>query len=150
MTDANLPDLPIRRDRIADYLPHRDPFLFVDEVTELLPGNLISGYLDVTGEEHLLAGHFPGRPIWPGVLTLEAMAQLWGVCEALANPSGQGVGVFAAVDRVKFRRMVVPGDRLEMTVRLDRRRGPYVRVMAEARVNGESAAEGVLSFGVAP
>jgi len=143
--------LPLDRAAIEDLLPHRAPFLFLDRVTGLVPGESASGHLDITGDEPLLAGHFPGRPVWPGVLTVEALAQLWGACDAAARetPGAGGLGVFAAADKVRFRRMVVPGDRLCLHVSLQRRRGPFTRVRAEARVNGEVAAEGILSFGVA-
>ena len=143
------PELPLGRAEIRELLPHRDPFLFLDRVTDLEPGVRARGARLITGDEAVLAGHFPGRPVWPGVLTIEAMAQLWGVCDALAAERGEGaLGVFAAVDKVRFRRPVLPGDLLEMRVELDRRRGSFSRVRAEARVDDEPVAEGTLSFGV--
>ncbi|MFO7942042.1 MAG: 3-hydroxyacyl-ACP dehydratase FabZ [Bacillota bacterium] len=150
MDTGESPNLPLAREDIRRYLPHRDPFLFLDCVTELTPGERAEGYFDVRAEETVLGGHFPGRPIWPGVLSLEAMAQLWGVCDSIpsADREDSGLGVFAAVDRVRFRRPVLPGDRLQMEVELQRRRGSFSRVSARARVDGELAAEGILSFGV--
>ncbi|MFP4200875.1 MAG: 3-hydroxyacyl-ACP dehydratase FabZ [Bacillota bacterium] len=150
METVNSPDLPLNREQIQRYLPHRSPFLFLDSVTALLPGERAEGYFDILAEETILGGHFPSRPIWPGVLSLEAMAQLWGVCDAVGCTDGDDarLGVFAAVDRARFRRPVFPGDRLKMEVELERRRGSFSRVNAWARVDGDLAAEGLLSFGV--
>ena len=113
-------------------LPHRPPFLFVDEVTGVDPGRSASGLWRLTGQEPFFAGHFPGRPTLPGVLMVEAMAQLGGIA-LLSDPRFSGcVPLFGGIDKARFRRQVVPGDLLDMTVELDQlgsigREGPRHR-----------------------
>ena len=136
------------RDAIQAIIPHRDPFLFVDEIVELEPGVRAHGRWTITGDEWFLQGHFPGNPIVPGVVMVEASAQTAAVC-ALTHPDHQGkFGVFAAIDGFKFHRIVRPGDVLDMIITVDRLRGRIGRVSAEITVGGEAAVEGVLTFGL--
>ena len=133
---------------IFEYLPHRYPFLLVDRVTELVVGDCISGYKNVTFNEEMFNGHFPGEPIMPGVLILEAMAQLSGILafETKGTRPADGTNyLFGGVDKARFRRPVVPGDRLDMTGKIlaDRRR--MVKFECEAHVDGELACGAVLS-----
>jgi 3-hydroxyacyl-[acyl-carrier-protein] dehydratase len=130
----------------ADVLPHREPFLFVTEVTELEAG-AARGYWALTGEEPFFAGHFPGRPTLPGVLMIEAMAQL-GAYAVLADPATAPgkLPLFGGVDRVRFRRQVVPGDRLDLEVELGRIAARAGRGHGRARVDGQLAAEADLLF----
>ena len=135
-------------DAIQAIIPHRDPFLFLDEIVELEPGVHAHGRWTITGDEWFLQGHFPGNPIVPGVVMVEASAQTAAIC-ALTHPDHQGkFGVFAAIDGVKFRRIVRPGDVLDMIITVDRLRGRIGRVNAAINVGGEPAVEGTLTFGL--
>lgn len=142
--EVNLPPLDIQQ--IMEYLPHRPPFLLLDRVTEHVKGRYIHGYKNITMNEPFFVGHFPGRPIMPGVLQLEALAQLGGVL--IANmPEGKGkLAVFAGIDNVRFRRMVTPGDRLDLYCELIRFRLPVGKSMCRATVNGETVVEAELMF----
>jgi len=102
-------------DQILEYLPHRYPFLLVDRVTEIDKGVSITGYKNVTINEPFFTGHFPGNPIMPGVLILEAMAQVSGILGFVTNdskPTEGRIQYFAGSNRVRFKRPVIPGDRL--------------------------------------
>lgn len=131
---------------IEALIPHRDPFLFVDEIVELDPGVRAHGRYRVRGDEAWLGGHFPGNPIVPGVLMVEAAAQVAAIC-ALSHPDHAGkFGVFAGIDEVRFRRIVRPGDVLDLVIDVDRLRGRIGRVRATVTVGDEPAVEGVLTF----
>ena len=139
---------PLGRAEIEAVLPHRDPFLLIDEVVELEPGARVVAKKAVRADEWYFAGHFPGRPIMPGVLIVEAMAQT-GAFAVLSQPENRGrLALFAGIDGVRFKRMVEPGDELELTCDLERARGPVGRGRASARVRGELAARGTLTFAV--
>lgn len=137
------------RAQIEEILPHRDPFLLLDEIIELEPGVRVVARKRVRDDEWYLAGHFPGRPIMPGVLIVEAMAQT-GAVAVLAEEENRGkLALFAGIDDVRFKRIVEPGDELELTCELERVRGPIGRGKARATVDGELAARGVLTFAIA-
>lgn len=137
------------RAQIEEILPHRDPFLLLDEIIELEPGVRVVARKRVRDDEWYLAGHFPGRPIMPGVLIVEAMAQT-GAVAVLAEEENRGkLALFAGIDDVRFKRIVEPGDELELTCELKRVRGPIGRGKARATVDGELAARGVLTFAIA-
>jgi 3-hydroxyacyl-[acyl-carrier-protein] dehydratase len=139
---------PLGRREIEEILPHRDPFLLLDEVIELEPGVRVVARKLVREDEWYLTGHFPGRPIMPGVLMVEAMAQT-GAVAVLSDEENRGkLALFAGIDDVRFKRIVVPGDELELTCELERIRGPVGRGKATATVDGKLAVRGTLTFAV--
>jgi 3-hydroxyacyl-[acyl-carrier-protein] dehydratase len=139
---------PLDRAEIEAILPHREPFLLIDEVLELEPGRRVVARKRVRENEWYLAGHFPGRPVMPGVLIVEAMAQT-GAVAVLSEEENRGkLALFAGIDGVRFKRVVEPGDVLELVCELERVRGPIGRGAASARVDGELAARGTLTFAV--
>jgi 3-hydroxyacyl-[acyl-carrier-protein] dehydratase len=139
-------ELTLTINDILEAIPHRYPFLLVDRVTELVPGERIKGYKNISFNEHFFQGHFPIAPIMPGVLQLEALAQLAGILVS-RMPEGQGkMGLFTGMQNIRFRKMVVPGDKLELTAVIDKIRAPLCRFTVEARVDGQLTAEGELSF----
>jgi 3-hydroxyacyl-[acyl-carrier-protein] dehydratase len=134
-------------EEIQELLPHRYPFLLVDRIIDYVPGKKAVGIKNVTFNEPQFQGHFPGRSLMPGVLIIEAMAQVGGVVMTQMPDSKGGLFVFAGIDKVRFRRQVVPGDQLVMTVELlwvkQRRFG---KMHGRAEVDGQLAAEGELMF----
>ncbi len=128
-------DLP----RPIDLLPHRPPFLLVDELVELDPARLVRARWHITGDEYFFPGHFPGAPTLPGVMMIEALAQA-GACAPLADPRFAGkIPLFAGVDKVKFRRRVVPGDTLDLEMEFARVSSRGGRGVGRASVDGETA-----------
>jgi 3-hydroxyacyl-[acyl-carrier-protein] dehydratase len=137
---------PLGRSQIERIIPHREPFLLLDEVTEIEPGARVVARKRVREDEWYLAGHFPGRPIMPGVLMVEAMAQA-GAVAVLSEPENRGkLALFAGIDDVRFKQIVRPGDELEVTCELERLRGPVGRGKAKATVDGKLAVRGTLMF----
>jgi len=140
--------VPLGRREIEEIIPHREPFLLLDEVTEIVPGRKVVARKLVREDEWFLAGHFPGRPIMPGVLMVEAMAQA-GAVAVLSQEENRGkLALFAGIDDVRFKRLVEPGDELELTCEIERLRGPVGRGKATATVDGELAVRGTLMFAV--
>lgn len=134
-------------EEIQKLLPHRYPFSLVDRIIDYVPGKQATGLKNVTFNEPHFQGHFPGRPIMPGVLIVEAMAQVGGVVLTQMPDVQEGLFMFAGIDKVRFRRPVVPGDQLIMTVELlciKRRR--FGKMQGRAEVNGQLVSEGELMF----
>ena len=140
------PPLPWEAAEIMRVIPHRYPFLLIDRVVALEPGKAVVATKNVTANEPQFTGHFPGRPIMPGVLMVEALAQA-GAVAVLSLPEYRGkLALFAAIDGCRFRRTVVPGDTLTLKVTLEKLRGMFGRAQAVAAVDGEIAVEATLSF----
>ena len=150
MTKKKVYTPPLDLETIREIIPHRYPFLLVDKVLEIKDDKYIKGYKNVTANEYFFQGHFPEKPIMPGVLIIEAMAQL-GAVYILAKPQNQGrIAYFMGIDNAKFRRPVVPGDRLDLELEILKMRSRVGRVHGIASVEGNMAAEADISFALAP
>jgi 3-hydroxyacyl-[acyl-carrier-protein] dehydratase len=137
---------PLDRSAIEAIIPHREPFLLIDEISELEPGVRAVGRYHVPADAWYLRGHFPGNPIVPGVLQVESLAQVGAVC-GLSHPDFAGkLALFAGIDGVRFKRIVRPGDTLDLVCEINRLRGPIGRADATASVAGELACRGTITF----
>lgn len=132
--------------RPTDVLPHRRPFLFVDEIVAITPGVSSQARWHLTGEEVFFAGHFPGRPVLPGVLQVEAIAQCGGLCLWGDARFAGKLGLFGGVEKARFRRQVSPGDTLELSFEMARLSGRAGKGKGRATVAGELACEAELFF----
>ena len=133
---------------IMEILPHRYPFLLVDKVESVVPGESAIAYKNVSMNESFFQGHFPGEPIMPGVLIIEALAQT-GAVAILSLPEYKGkIALFGGVDKLRFKRQVIPGDVLKLEVNIIKRKGLIGIGSAVATVNGEIAVKGELTFAI--
>ena len=131
---------------IQEIIPHRHPFLLVDCIEELEPGVRAVGYKSVTYNEPYFAGHFPQEPVMPGVLMVEALAQVGAVAILSLEDMKGKTAYFGGINKCKFRRKVVPGDKLRLETKIIRRKGPVGIGSAVASVDGEVAVEAELTF----
>jgi 3-hydroxyacyl-[acyl-carrier-protein] dehydratase len=132
---------------IQGLLPHRYPFALLDRIIEYVPGKRAVGLKNVTFNEPHFQGHFPGRPLMPGVLIVEALAQVGGIIVTQLPDLPKGLFVFTGIDNVRFRRPVVPGDQLILSVELlSIKRRRFGKVLGEAKVDGQLVASGELMF----
>lgn len=142
------PAQPVSLDihQILAMLPHRFPFVMVDRVTEIVAGKSIRGYKNVAYNEPWFPGHFPQRPIMPGVMILESLAQISGILAHASDPFDptQNLMFFLGIDKMKFRHTVIPGDRLDLQAEILHHRSNMWKMRAEATVNGTLCAEGEL------
>ena len=148
MTEETLQEEKISMDimEIMNMLPHRYPFLLVDRITECVPGKYSKGYKNLSMNEENFQGHFPNNPIMPGVLQLEALAQ----CSApvlLTLPENKGkLALYAGVDGVRFKNIVRPGDRFDMTIELTKLKGPICKAHGVGSVDGKICVEADMTF----
>ncbi len=138
--------MELSAEEIRKILPHRYPMLLVDRITELVPGQMAKGRKCVSMNEPFFQGHFPGKPVMPGVLILEALAQT-GAVALLSKEENKGkLALFGGVKSCRFRKQVVPGDVLEMTCEIKDLRGPVGSGICEARVDGTLACRAEILF----
>lgn len=134
--------------KILQVIPHRYPFLLVDKITELKPGEKAAGLKNVTINEPFFQGHFPGEPIMPGVLIVEALAQVGAVAVLSMPENANKLALFTGINNFRFKQMVKPGDQLELEVEMTKMRGGLGKGEAKAVVEGKTAASGELWFAV--
>ncbi len=144
-TAENTPTI-LSVEEIHKLLPHRYPFALVDRIIEYVPSKRAVGLKNVTFNEPHFQGHFPGRPLMPGVMIVEAMAQVGGIIMTQMPNLPDGLFIFAGIDKVRFRRPVVPGDQLILTAEVLRVKSRFGKIQGYAEVDGQRAAEGELLF----
>lgn len=140
--------MELNSNQIQEIIPHRYPFLLIDRVVELVPGESCKAIKNVSANEMQFMGHFPEEHVMPGVLMVEAMAQTGAVIILSLEENKGKIAYFAGIDKCKFRRKVIPGDTLEIDVAITSKRGPIGVGEAVAKVNGKIAVQATLKFAV--
>lgn len=133
-------------EQIKEIIPHRYPFLLIDQVEEVIEGEKAVGYKNVTVNEPFFQGHFPDYPVMPGVLITEALAQIGAVAMLKKEENRGKLAFFTGIDKCRFKRQVKPGDRLKLEVEIVRVKGPMGKGKARATVDGELACEAEIMF----
>lgn len=136
----------LNKEEIKNIIPQRDPFLMIDEVEEYVPGESAIAYKNINEKEWYFKGHFPGNPIMPGVLIAESLAQTGAVAILSMDENKGKNALFGGIDKMKFKRKVVPGDRLKLEVKIIKRKGPIGVGEAIATVDEKIVAKGELTF----
>ena len=136
--------------KIREIIPHRYPFLLIDRITFIDPGIKAVGYKNVSTNEPFFQGHFPGNPIMPGVLIVEALAQLGCVAMLIKEEYKDKIGLFAGIEGVRFKKPVIPGDKLELCVELLNLKGPIGKFKGEAMVDGQLVCKAEVLFAIVP
>lgn len=138
----------LNKEKIKEIIPHRDPFLLVDEITLLEPGKKAVGYKYVKEDEYYFKGHFPEKKVMPGVLIVEALAQLGATIALSLDEYKNKIAYLVGLDQTKFRKMVLPGDKLKLTCELGRFRRGFGYGFAKAYVDDELVCETKISFAI--
>ncbi len=136
----------LNKEDIKKIIPQREPFLMIDEVEEYIPGQSATAYKYVDESEWYFKGHFPGNPIMPGVLIAESLAQTGAVAILSMEENKNKNALFGGIDKMRFKKMVVPGDKLKLEVKIIKQKGPIGIGEALATVDGKVAAKGELTF----
>ena len=138
----------LNKEQIKEIIPQREPFLMIDEVESFVPGESAVCYKNVSADEYYFKGHFPGNPIMPGVIITESLAQAGAIAILSLEENKSKNALFAGIDKMKFKRVVKPGDRLKLEVKIIKRKGPIGVGEGTATVDGKLAAKGEFTFAI--
>lgn len=136
----------LNKEEIKKIIPHREPFLFIDEIREVIPGKYVSAVKEVSADEYYFKGHFPGNPVMPGVIIVETMAQAGAVSILLMEEYKGKMVLFAGIDKVRFKKIIKPGDILEIELNIISMKRNVGKASAIAKKDGETACAAELLF----